>query len=124
MLTKIVTETSEVDWSFVFRLNGGDERVATQGSPTVVWENLTPGATYVISEGELQAPWAEGDFACTVNGEPAGEVTPGGTISLTFTPGAEILCTKNNVDLFGTDLEPVVEPAGPFKLYLPAVVKQ
>ena len=121
-LTKIVTETSEVDWAFVFRLNGAEERIATQDSPTVVWANLTPGETYVISEGELPAPWAEGDFACTLNGEPVGEVTPESTVSLTVTPGADILCTKNNVDIFGTDLEPVEEPAGPARLYLPVIL--
>lgn len=120
-LTKVVTQTDETEWSFVFRLNGGQPRTTTQISPTVVWENLIPGVTYVISEDEQNAPWAEGDFACTINGEPVGEVLPNSTISLTVSPGADILCTKNNTDLSGTDLEPVPEPAGSMRLYLPTI---
>jgi len=117
----VVTKTSEETWSFVFLLNGGDPRIATIDEPTVIWENLTPGATYVISEEEPDAPWAEGTFACTVNGEPIGEAVPNSFITLTVTAGAQVLCTKNNVDLTGTDLEPVPEPTGTERLYLPMI---
>ena len=121
-MTKIVTQTNEVEWSFVFRLNGADPQVATQDMPVVVWEDLTPGATYVISEDEPDAPWAQGNFACTSNGEPVGEAVLGSTITLLVNAGDDILCTKDNVDLTGTNLDPEAEPAAITpKLYLPAI---
>jgi hypothetical protein len=115
--------TNETEWSFVFRLNGADPRVVTQDSQTVVWENLTPGATYVISEDEPDAPWAEGDFACTVNSAPTGQVTPNGPITLVVNAGDNVACTKDNVDLTGTNLDPDSEPALNQKLYLPAITR-
>ena len=122
-LTKLVTQTNEEEWSFVFRLNGANPRVVTQDSITVSWENLTPGTSYVISEDEPEAPWAEGDFACTVNNEPVGEAIPNSTITLFVNAGDKIVCTKDNVDLTGTDLDPDGEPGAIKPLFLPLITR-
>ena len=64
-VTKIVTQTSLQQWSFVLRLDGGDPKTVTKNQPQAVWENLEPNRIYTLSEDEPGSGWAEGSFECT-----------------------------------------------------------
>jgi hypothetical protein len=58
-----------------------------------------------------------------VNGEPIGQAVPNSTITLVVSAGDNILCTKDNVDVTGTGLDPVVEPALNQRVYLPVITR-
>jgi hypothetical protein len=118
-VTKVVTKTNEVDWSFVFRLNGANPRVATKAQPTVMWTDLEPNSTYVLSEDEPGAPWEQGEFVCTINGESVGDPAPGKSLSLTVGAGDKVVCLKYNVDISGTNLDPGEEPELTEQIFLP-----
>jgi hypothetical protein len=114
-LTKVVTQTKQETWSFAFVLTALDGsnpqlRVVSKAAPTTVWNNLTPGATYILSEQVPGAPWVEGNFACTLRGEPVGDAETNGPITLAVNAGDDIICTKNNVDLSSTSLDTGEEP--------------
>jgi hypothetical protein len=118
-VTKVVTKTNEDDWSFVFRLDGDNPRVATKAQPTVTWTNLEPNRTYVLSEDDPGAPWEPGDFICTINGESVGEPAAGKSLSLPVGPGDNVVCLKYNVDISGTNLDPDEEPELTEQIFLP-----
>ncbi len=124
-LTKVITVTRENNWAFAFQLttlDGGNpqSRVVSKGAATTVWNNLTPGVTYRLSEQVPGAPWVEGDFSCTLDDQPVGVVEPNGPITLTVNAGDDIICRKDNVDLSGTDLDEGEEPAiTGMRLFLP-----
>jgi uncharacterized surface anchored protein len=122
-VTKIVSETETHNWSFVLRLNGANARTVTKDQPTVTWRNLEPNQDYVLSEDNTGASWVEGPFDCSVDGVPLGESLEDGDLRVTLTPGAVVLCRKQNEELSGTDEEPIDEPGGIYDLYLPAVAR-
>ena len=121
-VTKIVTQTSQQQWSFVLRLDG-DRRTISNEQPQATWENLEPNRTYTLSEDEPGAGWAEGSFECTVNGVSVGEPLPGGDLQLSVVPGDDVACVKYNADISGTDLDPMEEPSTVFGLFLPAITR-
>jgi hypothetical protein len=126
-LTKVITQTKQDTWSFAFVLNTLDGanpqlRVVSKAAPTTVWNNLTPGVTYVLSEQVPGAPWVEGNFACTLDGQPVGNAEANGPITLTVNAGDDIICTKDNVDLSSTSLNTGEEPSLLGKnLFLPLI---
>jgi carbon monoxide dehydrogenase subunit G len=121
-LTKIVTETTKLDWRFVFQLDGGSAKTVTKAQPTVSWDNLESGQSYVLSEVDPGTPWQPGDFKCTVNEGPVGVLSQDRSIRLTVQPSDHVICVKYNADIGGTDdLAPEQEPGGNFHLYLPKV---
>lgn len=84
-------------WSFTFTLNGGSPQVATTGTPTVTWSNLTPNQTYTVAEESPGSEWVAGAFSCTVNGTPTADADPGAAgFQVVVTPGAVVACTVNN----------------------------
>ena len=89
-VTKIVTQTSLQQWSFVLRLDGGDPKTVTKNQPQAVWENLEPNRIYTLSEDEPGSGWAEGSFECQVNGVSVGESLPGGDLQLSVVPGDDV----------------------------------
>ena len=122
-VTKVVTQTSQQQWSFVLRLDGGDRKTVTNEQPQATWENLEPNRTYTLSEDEPGDGWAEGSFECTVNGVSVGEPLPDGDLQLSVVPGDDVVCVKYNADISGTDLDPMEEPGTVFGLFLPAITR-
>ena len=122
-VTKVVTETSLQQWSFVLRLDGGDPKTVTKAQPVATWENLAANRTYTLSEDEPGEGWAEGSFDCKINGVSVGESLPDGDLQLSVVPGDDVVCTKYNADISGTDLDPIAEPGTVFGVYLPAITR-
>lgn len=123
--TKVVTQTNQPTWSFIFRLDGANAQSVSKASPTVTWNNLIPGQTYVLSEDNRSTDWVEGIWECAVNGVPVGELLPSRAISIPVTPGENVVCSKFNTDVSGTNLDPGPEPdTFATHLYLPNVTKR
>jgi hypothetical protein len=121
----MVTSTKEDTWAFVVQLTTLDgvnpqTRVLSKAEPMTTWNDLTPGVTYHLSEQVPGAPWSEGNFICTLNGQSVGAAEPNGPITLLVKAGDSIICFKYNADTSGTDLDVGEEPAGLSKrLFLP-----
>jgi hypothetical protein len=120
-VTKIVTQSATVGWTFLMRLSGVAPKTVTENNPTVTWEDLEPNRSYVLGEDDPGTPWEESEFTCTINNVSVGEVREGKDIELTLSPTDHALCIKYNIERGGTDLELEPEPVGRYGLYLPAV---
>jgi hypothetical protein len=123
-VTKVVTQTNETTWSFIFRLDGASPQAVTPESPTVAWSDLAPGQTYVVSEDTPNDDWTEGLWVCSVNGVAVGELLPSGAVSIPVNAGDNVVCLKYNTDVSGTGLDPAPEPETLVnQLYLPSIRK-
>lgn len=111
-VTKQVTETASAQWSFILRLDDANAKTVTSAQATVVWENLTPNRSYVLSEDDAEG-WAEGAFTCSSGGVSVGEALAGNNMRLTVAPGADVTCVKVNTDVSGA--------AADHNLYLPTI---
>jgi hypothetical protein len=126
-LTKVITQTKADDWAFAFELTNLDGsnpqvRTVTKATPTTVWNDLTPGVTYVLSEKTPGPGFVEGNFVCTLNGAPIGNAELNGPITLPVNAGDNIACIKYNEDMTGTNLVQGEEPNLQGKtLFLPLV---
>jgi hypothetical protein len=121
-VTKMLTTTSTSDWAFVFRLSGEGPQTVSSLNPSVTWEDLEPNRTYLLSEDDPEAPWAEGAFTCTIGGSAAGEVREETNLAITLRPGDHAVCAKYNSKLGGESaLDQQAEPGSSFELYLPSV---
>ncbi|MFN8467092.1 MAG: hypothetical protein U0X20_16170 [Caldilineaceae bacterium] len=122
-VTKMLTSSDEtVGWAFVMRLTSADPRTVTDKAPSTTWSDLEPNRSYVLSEDEPGLPWVEGQFECTIDGVAVGVRRSEEDIQLTLAPADHAICAKyNGLVSSGTDLDPVDEPAGTFRIYLPAV---
>ncbi len=122
-VTKMLTSSDETaGWAFVMRLTGADTRTVTDKAPSTTWSDLEPNRSYVLSEDEPGQPWVEGLFECTIGGVAAGEQRGEDDIALTLRPADHAICAKyNGLVSSETDLAPVDEPLGGFRLYLPAI---
>jgi hypothetical protein len=120
-VTKVVSQTTEQQWSFVVRLNGANPKTLTKAQPTAIWENLEPNQSYILSEDDPPVPWTEGAFVCAAAGASTGEEVAEHDMQVTAAANADIACTKYNDEISGTDEEPVDEPGSGYDLFLPAV---
>jgi len=98
-LTKSVVDAS-APWAFTFTLDDANQRIATDGEPTVLWDNLTPNQTYTLAEVDPGATWQVGAFNCTVNGTAIADADPAtGGFQVPIAPDANVLCTIANAKL-------------------------
>ncbi|MBK8050216.1 MAG: Ig-like domain-containing protein [Anaerolineales bacterium] len=110
-VTKSISGSNILTWTFTFTLNGGDPKQATNAAPTVAWEDLTPNETYTLAEVNPGAQWTPGPFVCSVNGNPLNDADPEAAgFQVLVRPGDNVVCTIRNTRTGGTALDPAKEP--------------
>ncbi|MBK8050219.1 MAG: hypothetical protein IPK16_25825 [Anaerolineales bacterium] len=101
-LTKNVAGAVEA-WSFMFQLNGANDRTVTNEAPVATWDNLTPNQMYTLSEVDPGADWEVGAISCLVNSEPVSDSDPDAAgFQVDVTPGAVVACNITNTLKPGT----------------------
>ena len=91
-------------WQVTFTLSYGLEsvtRIASNGAPTVQWENLQPSRRYTLTEINPDSGEDVGAFACGLGGESKNDAdanSPGFQIDVTF--GATIECLSDTAGMF------------------------